>query len=439
MERITWSGVALHQGPGVGHQASHGCIRMPQDFAARLWQLQTMGMRVIIARPELRPTEFADPHLFVHKNKPPTPTAALPPVVQTAQTVDPGTRSDVADPPAAKPSDAKPSDAKSSDANPTSGAPVSVLVAADPTAASNAHSAAPVSDPPPASKDDAAAAKPAIANNMANDPAPTKPVELTLADVAKKAASDATAPGDPGSHPAVDPASHAAEPVSVAPLDKTAAVDAAPAKPSETATAAPPPMQPAPPAPAGAANDAAAPTASAAPTGLDDVPLPLTKPPRLAEGGHGPIAIFVSRKEGKIYVRQDFTPMFDAPVKIEHPDQPLGTHVFTALDYLPDHSTFRWTVTTLPSEPPKAVEQWKYVKDADGKRKRVRVEEREAASTEPLPSPETPQEALARIDIPQDVIDQISQLIVPGSSLVISDHGLGPETGEGTDFIVVTR
>jgi hypothetical protein len=37
------------------------------------------------------------------------------------------------------------------------------------------------------------------------------------------------------------------------------------------------------------------------------------------------------------------------------------------------------------------------------------------------------------------VIDQISQLISPGSSLVISDQGLGPETGEGTDFIVVDR
>jgi hypothetical protein len=54
--------------------------------------------------------------------------------------------------------------------------------------------------------------------------------------------------------------------------------------------------------------------------------------------------------------------------------------------------------------------------------------------------PETADQALARIDIPQDVIDQISQLIVPGSSLVVSDQGLGPETGSsGTDFIVVTR
>ena len=41
--------------------------------------------------------------------------------------------------------------------------------------------------------------------------------------------------------------------------------------------------------------------------------------------------------------------------------------------------------------------------------------------------------------IPQDVIEQISSLMVPGSSLVVSDHGLGSETGTDTDFIVVTR
>ena len=46
---------------------------------------------------------------------------------------------------------------------------------------------------------------------------------------------------------------------------------------------------------------------------------------------------------------------------------------------------------------------------------------------------------LARIDIPQDAIDRISAMMVPGSSLVVSDQGLGEETGEGTDFIVVTR
>ena len=105
MERITWSGVALHEGVGLGHQASHGCIRMPHDFAARLWQLQTMGMRVIIARPELQPTDFADAHLFVRKQKA-APSASLPQTLKTALTIDPATKTDAADPPAAgKPDD----------------------------------------------------------------------------------------------------------------------------------------------------------------------------------------------------------------------------------------------------------------------------------------------------------------------------------------------
>jgi hypothetical protein len=44
-----------------------------------------------------------------------------------------------------------------------------------------------------------------------------------------------------------------------------------------------------------------------------------------------------------------------------------------------------------------------------------------------------------RIEIPPEVSEAIAQMIIPGSSLIISDQGLGDETGEGTDFIVVTR
>src|SRR5262249_15147631 len=46
-----------------------------------------------------------------------------------------------------------------------------------------------------------------------------------------------------------------------------------------------------------------------------------------------PISVFVSRKLSKLLVRQGFTPLFDIPVKIQNPKQPLGTHVFTAIDY----------------------------------------------------------------------------------------------------------
>jgi hypothetical protein len=326
---------------------------MPHGFAAELWGLPTMGMRVIIAGPELRPVDFADPHLFVHKDKP-APTAALP--VETAQTST-GTKSDAAN---TAPSSQTPNN---STANSTK---------------ADAATDAKTTDPAPA---EAEKTNNAAANTTKSDAATqAKTAEPTPAISANSTANNVAAPAEPNK-------------AAAAPADVTALI------------------------------------------ALDDVPLPLVKPEHIAKADAGPIAIFVSRKEGKIYVRQNFMPLIQAPVKIAQPEQPLGTHVFTALDYMPDHSTLRWNVVSLPGEAARTVEHFKYVRTAWGERRRVRVEERVAPA---LPA-DTPAEALARIDIPQDMIDQISQLIVPGSSLVVSDHGLGPETGSGTDFIVVTR
>jgi hypothetical protein len=89
MQRITWSGVAMHEGESIGHRASHGCIRMPHDFAVRLYHLTRLNTRVIIANSELKPTEFADPHLFVHKEIPPEAAAAPPPNGAEPQTGKP--------------------------------------------------------------------------------------------------------------------------------------------------------------------------------------------------------------------------------------------------------------------------------------------------------------------------------------------------------------
>ncbi len=49
MQRITWSGIALHAGPLPGYRASHGCIRLPYRFAERLFDLTSVGTRVVIA------------------------------------------------------------------------------------------------------------------------------------------------------------------------------------------------------------------------------------------------------------------------------------------------------------------------------------------------------------------------------------------------------
>jgi hypothetical protein len=45
--------------------------------------------------------------------------------------------------------------------------------------------------------------------------------------------------------------------------------------------------------------------------------------------------------------------------------------------------------------------------------------------------------ALDRITIPQDVFDRIAGMASPRSSLIISDEALSPETGKGTEFVVL--
>jgi hypothetical protein len=67
MQRITQSGIALHAGILPGYPASHGCIRLKNDFATRLWHLTKHGTRVIIARDDIRPIEIANPRLFESK------------------------------------------------------------------------------------------------------------------------------------------------------------------------------------------------------------------------------------------------------------------------------------------------------------------------------------------------------------------------------------
>jgi hypothetical protein len=67
MQRLTWSGIALHGGPLPGYPASHGCVRMPFDFAERLFDMTRMGLRVIVAPTDVAPVEITHPALFRSK------------------------------------------------------------------------------------------------------------------------------------------------------------------------------------------------------------------------------------------------------------------------------------------------------------------------------------------------------------------------------------
>jgi len=48
MQRLTWSGIAMHSGNLPGYPASHGCIRMPYDFSTLLFGITGNGGTVVI-------------------------------------------------------------------------------------------------------------------------------------------------------------------------------------------------------------------------------------------------------------------------------------------------------------------------------------------------------------------------------------------------------
>jgi hypothetical protein len=116
------------------------------------------------------------------------------------------------------------------------------------------------------------------------------------------------------------------------------------------------------------------------------------------------------------------------PVVIDEPDQPLGTHLFTAMG-LTDDGGMRWNLITIPTSGLPAPEP-------SSRRRRSKEPPTPPVATR---APSTAAEALDRIHMPKEAVERISELLVPGSSLAISDEGLGKETGRYTEFIVLTR
>ena len=263
MQRLTWSGIALHAGNLPGHPASHGCIRVTNDFAIRLWHLTKRGTRVIIAHEDTRPVEITNPQLFVPKSG----VALASPEGATA-----------------------------------------TLGSGDSVTGATAH-APPISN----SDEDAKTANPASAGGRAQKVVP--------------------------------------------------------------------------------------------------------------------ISVFVSGQLSKLFVRKGFTPLFDVPIKIRNPAEPMGTFVFSAMEFQNEGATIRWTIVSIPEKA--AHSQGTSQRLHKGPTKRIV----ETVSR----TPEKANAALDRVEIPQETVERISELLTPGSSLVISDYGISSETGKDTDFIVLTH
>ncbi|MEF0939128.1 L,D-transpeptidase family protein [Rhizobium sp. BR 362] len=125
---------------------------------------------------------------------------------------------------------------------------------------------------------------------------------------------------------------------------------------------------------------------------------------------------------GQIMVRQNFKPLFEAPAIIAEPQEALGTHFFTANTIDKVNGKADWFGVTLEDDLSKEA------KKRFGITSEAQAESLDAADR-----------ALDRITIPDDVRRKIEDLLTAGSSLTISDTGIGPETGNGTDFITITN
>jgi len=469
MQRITWGGVAMHEGVLPGHPASHGCIRMPGAFAVKMWGWTKMGARVIVTPGELEPTSFSHALLPTAKVAP-QPVAAAPAAEEAvAVKADKGApeinpieaklelRSTVghseksAEEPPLRTAEAK--DTRSGNAVMTDAAPAASEAAAktDEAKVDVVKADAPKTDE---AKPDAASTDSAKADTAKSDePAQARPETASKAEKPVEVA-DASKPED-RTVTADKPAEAAAAETKPADAAKSAETKSAETKSAETKSAETKAETPKPEAAKPETAKVDAPKADAkadapkADTAKADKPVDPNKAKdqtrvsdksakdarQREEQRKGQIAVFISRKDNKLYVRQNFQPLFEMPVTIAPSDRPIGTHVFTAEVDKADSNALRWSVVTVPPSARAAM------RDSDEPRSSRRKGKGKAVAApveaKPQPLPDSPAEALDRITIPPEVMARISEYMTSGASIIVSDQGIAQgETGEYTDFII---
>ena len=103
--------------------------------------------------------------------------------------------------------------------------------------------------------------------------------------------------------------------------------------------------------------------------------------------------------EGQLFVRQGFSRVFDTPIAFRQPNQPLGTHVYTAMNFSPKDNKVRWVAFSLEGGDPASV--------------------------------------LDRLEVPEDARRMISEALTPGSSLIVADTSVDSAIlPDGDDFLV---
>ena len=284
MQRLTWSGIALHAGALPGYPASHGCIRMPYEFAEQLFDLSKMGMRVVVVRDDMSPVDFAHPALF--KPGPIRSEASIAPVAD------------------------RPSDGVASSTTGGAGAGQTWRSIAAAKAAAAATAAA---------RADAAAR----ASSKARSEAAPFFKKMRIAEGAKLRAEALVRQAERALESADSPqAKQAAEEHRANALERLAAAQnnlAAVSAEGQAKIDA-----------ATAARDEAKAAEIAKAAAYDEA--------KAAETKLAPVSVFISRKTQRLYVRQAFQPVFESPVTITDAETPIGTTIFTAVAYANDEA-----------------------------------------------------------------------------------------------------
>jgi lipoprotein-anchoring transpeptidase ErfK/SrfK len=330
MQRITWDGVALHAGELPGYRASHGCVRLPESFAYRLWYTSNVGARVVITWNDPVPADITHPLLF-------QPGAA--PEPKPAPTPDP-----------AKPPQISPREVEN--------APVSVMY------------------------------RPPLGDDL--DQLRDRMMTAGI-NGGEREAIDA---GEDNEQPLLQPA------ISFTGLDGAQSVEAQPVLEMLSAR-------------------------RKTRSNFSRASVPEYEPESVLRPG--PVSVFVSRRDSRIYVRKGMQPVFDAPVTIAQPSEPMGTHVFTAASDA-GAGKLRWMVVSPTTTEANA--------EARVSRRRGRTVEAPASPS----STRAASAALDRIGMSQETMDRINGLVAVGASLILSDAGLGRTAAvPDTDFSVVLR
>ncbi len=285
MQRLTWSGIALHAGALPGYPASHGCVRMPRDFAERLFEVTRLGMRVIVMRDDIGPADISHPALF----RPAPADNAGPSVVAYGADRQPVVT---------YPNLRRIAAAKAAEADAAS----RVLEDVRRAAAAKYREAAGANK----SLRTAQGAKLRAEFHV-------REIERRLVSVTAPAARTELEDAKAKALVKVDEAQAALDAVQVE-------------------------VQP--------ALDALAQVREAAQAALQ-AKTTAEEEAREAKRQMAPISVFISRATQRLYVRQALQPLFESDVTIAAPGERLGTYVFTALAYASDETDLRWNAASM--------------------------------------------------------------------------------------------